>query len=71
MNPTEDEQYRQFVKILEQSLKEKLDTLPLTLCYRFITHLLGLILEGKRDEAFRLLLAFVEDKYHPSLDEYE
>lgn len=67
MSSEEEKHYRRFVKIWEEFLEEKLSALPLRVRYRFITDLLALTMEGKRDEAFDLLLAFLKGYYQPSL----
>lgn len=69
MSSKEDKHYRRFVKIWEEFLEEKLNALPQTVRFQFITDLLALTMEGKRDEAFDLLLAFLEGNYQPSLEE--
>jgi len=69
MSSEEERRYRRFVKIWEESLEEKLNALPLKVRFRFITNLLALTMEGKRDEAFDLLLAFLKGDYQPSLEE--
>ena len=64
-----NKQYEQIIEAFKKFAEEKLDTLPVEVRFRFITDLLCLTQEGKRDEAFNLLLAFLDGRYHPSLEE--